>query len=79
MVGARVLGEIQFLDVINMFFIYIAIFVLRFAQIAFSYPMLKNMGKSCTLNETFFMAFGGLRGNIIYSFLLIYSTFLKLT
>ena len=61
-IGHRVLAEVDAIDWLYMFVLYIILMVFRFGIVFLFYPLLSRIGHKCTFNEAIFMSWAGLRG-----------------
>ena len=60
--GNRILDKVRFKDVGLMVLFYILLMVVRGIVLLLLFPALSRIGHKCTLKETIFMSWAGLRG-----------------
>lgn len=65
--GNRIVEKVQFNDVGYMILFYVLLMAVRCIVLLILFPIVSRIGHKCTVNETIFMSWAGLRGvSIIY-------------
>jgi NhaP-type Na+/H+ or K+/H+ antiporter/polyhydroxyalkanoate synthesis regulator phasin len=62
MIGHRVLNEVNAMDWVYMFVLYVALVVARFLTMLVLFPLISRIGHGCSFKEICFMSWAGLRG-----------------